>query len=395
MSELPLSGVRVVEFSHMVMGPSAGVVLADMGADVIKVEPAGKGDNTRRLTGSGAGFFAGFNRNKRSIALDLKNPEGHRIALDLIRKADVLIENFRPGALEKLGFGYDALQTINPGLIYCSAKGFLPGPYEDRTALDEVVQMMGGLAYMTGPPGRPLRAGASVNDILGGMFGALGVLAALRQRDSTGKGQKITSGLFETCAFLVAQHMAQAKVTGAIPQPMPNRLASWGVYDVFDCADSQLFVAVVTDTQWRAFCAAFDLTEMGADPDLATNPQRCHARDRFLPKLREIFAGYDRDKLIEKITPIGIPFAPIKTPVDLFEDQHLVESGGLLSLHDPDRGQELQVPGLPLEFGDRRFGVRRDVPKIGEHGRDVLVEIGYDPADIDRLLANGILSLGE
>ena len=164
-----LAGIKVVEFTHMVMGPAAGLVLADLGAEVIKVEPVG-GDKTRRLRGSGAGYFSMYNRNKKSLAVDLKSPEGKGIALKLIEQADVFIENFRPGALDKLGFGYDALSSLNPQLIYCSEKGFLDGPYAHRTALDEVAQMMGGLAYMTGPPGRPLRAGSSVIDVTGGML---------------------------------------------------------------------------------------------------------------------------------------------------------------------------------------------------------------------------------
>jgi len=219
---LPLAGIKVVEFSHMVMGPSCGLILADLGADVVKVEPVPAGDNTRRLPGSGAGFFATFNRNKRSLALDLKTPEGIELAKKLIQEADVVTENFRPGGIDALGLGYDALKTTNPSLIYCSLKGFLSGPYEQRAALDEVVQMMGGLAYMTGPPGRPLRAGASVNDIMGGMFAAIGILAALNERTRTGQGQLVKSALFENNMFLVAQHMIQFAVTGKPASPMPN-----------------------------------------------------------------------------------------------------------------------------------------------------------------------------
>src|SRR3954447_5188238 len=268
----PLAGIRVIEFTHMVMGPSCGMILADLGADVIKIEPAPKGDNTRRLTGPATGFFPTFNRNKRSLAVDMKRPAGLALVRRLAKTADVLIENFRPGAMDKLGLGYAALVELNPRLIYCSCKGFLPGPYEHRTALDEVVQMMGGLAYMTGPPGRPLRAGASVNDIMSGMFGVIAILAALRERDQTGKGQLVKSALFENNMFLVAQHMMQFAVTGKPAAPMPERISAWAVYDVFDTADgSQVFVGVVTDTQWRAFCEAFGLADLGSDPALSTN----------------------------------------------------------------------------------------------------------------------------
>src|SRR3954467_3893802 len=205
-SSLPLAGMRVVEFVHVVRGPACGLVLADLGAEVIKIEPL-DGDHTRKLTASGAGFFPTFNRNKKSLAIDLKSSAGRDIVLKLIASADVLTENFRPGAMDELGYGYEALRTLKPELIYCSLKGFLAGPYEHRAGLDETAQMMGGLAYMTGPRGRPLRAGASVNDIMGGMFAAIAILSAVVQRRRTGRGQHVKSALFENCAFLVAQHM--------------------------------------------------------------------------------------------------------------------------------------------------------------------------------------------
>jgi crotonobetainyl-CoA:carnitine CoA-transferase CaiB-like acyl-CoA transferase len=282
--EAPLHGLKVVEFTHMVMGPSVGVILADLGAEVIKVEPL-EGDATRRLMGSGAGYFPMYNRNKKSIRLDLKNPGGLEVAIALSGWADVFIENFRPGAMERLGLGHEALKAANPGLIYCSAKGFLPGPYETRTALDEVAQMMGGLAYMTGPPGRPLRAGASVIDVTGGMFGVIGILAALEQRHRTGLGQAVDCSLFETTAFLVGQHIAQKAVTGAAAQPMPVRVSAWAVYDVFDTAGGdQVFVGVVSDAQWKNFCRVFALDDWAADPALALNNQRVAARETIMPR---------------------------------------------------------------------------------------------------------------
>src|SRR5687768_5582936 len=250
MAQLPLAGIRVVEFAHMVMGPSCGLVLADLGAEVIKVEPL-QGDNTRRLEGAGSGFFPVFNRNKKSLAVDLQQPEGRDLVKRLIGTADVLTENFRPGALDKLGFGFEDLNNAHPRLIYCSLKGFLKGPYDHRPALDEVTQMMGGLAYMTGLPDRPLRAGASVVDILGGTFAAVAILAALRERETTGRGKRVTSALFESTAYLVAQHMAQYEITGEAPPPMSVKRPAWGIYDIFDTAGSgRLFVGIVTDTQW-------------------------------------------------------------------------------------------------------------------------------------------------
>ena len=293
--KLPLDGIRVVEFVHMVMGPTCGMVLGDLGADVIKVEPTPKGDNTRRLVGAGAGFFMNFNRNKRSIALDLKSPEGKEVVTRLVTSADIVTENFRPGAMDGLGLGYDDVARFNPKVIYASLKGFLAGPYENRAALDEIVQMMGGLAYMTGPEGRPLRAGSSVNDIMGGMFAAIAILAALNQRRDTGKGQWVKSGLFENCALLVGQHMAQQAVTGKAPAPMPNRISPWAIYDLFDTRDGeQLFIGVVTDAQWKQFCEHFERADLTADPALATNAQRVHARPTMIPEIQRMVGAYTR-----------------------------------------------------------------------------------------------------
>ncbi|RYY81962.1 MAG: CoA transferase, partial [Comamonadaceae bacterium] len=233
---LPLAGVRVLEFTHMVMGPTCGMILADLGAEVIKVEPPG-GDKTRTLPGLGIGFFRSFNRNKKSVVIDIATEDGRATATELAGQCDIVLENFRPGLMAGFGLDYATLSKKFPRLVYVTHKGFLPGPYENRLALDEVVQMMGGLSYMTGPVGRPLRAGTSVNDIMGGMFGAIGVLAALRERDRTGRGQEIQSALFENCVFLSSQHMQQHAMTGEPPPPMPSRVSAWSVYDVFTLAE--------------------------------------------------------------------------------------------------------------------------------------------------------------
>lgn len=387
--DLPLSGIRVIEFSHMVMGPTAGLMLADLGADVIKIEPI-DGDKTRKLKGSGAGYFAMYNRNKRSIRLDLKSERGKGIAMALIKEADVLIENFRPGAIDKLGFDYESLTASNPRLIYCSNRGFLSGPYEHRTALDEVTQMMGGLAYMTGPPGRPLRAGASVVDVTGGMFGAMGVLAALEQRHRTGKGQHVTSSLFESTVFLVGQHMAQYAVTGLPAAPMPVRISAWAVYDVFETADDDaVFVGVVSDSQWLTFCRDFGFDELLADESLRANNRRVEARERIIPIVREAFKKMTRAELMQKLETSGLPFAPIAKPEDMFEDPHLMASGGLLDITLPD-GTDTRLPALPIEMHGERFAALRNPPRSGEHTVEVLKEAGYSEADIDALIAGGV-----
>lgn len=383
---LPLAGIRVVEFSHMVMGPSAGVVLADLGADVVKIEPPG-GDQTRGLLGSGAGYFPMFNRNKRSICLDLKSEDGAAAARALCLGADVVIENFRAGTLDRLGLGAAALIAANPRLVHCSAKGFLDGPYDHRTALDEVTQMMGGLAYMTGPPGRPLRAGASVIDITGGMFGVIGILAALQRRERTGQGGEVKCALFETTAFLVGQHMAQQAVTGAAAAPMPARISAWAIYDVFDTAvpDEQLFVGVVSDGQWRAFCGAFDLGPLATDPALAANNQRVQARDRILPVVRALLGGMRRDSIVARLEALGLPFAPIARPEDLFADPHLTASDGLVAVSVA--GQPAALPALPLSVDGARMGLRHDLRAPGEDAAAILADLALPGETVARLLA--------
>ena len=374
----------------MVMGPVVGLVLADLGADVVKVEPL-DGDKTRRLVGSGAGYFPMYNRSKRSLAIDLKSERGRELALALVGRADIFLENFRPGAMNALGFSYEALSKDNPGLIYCSCKGFMAGPYAQRTALDEVAQMMGGLAYMTGPPGQPLRAGASIVDVLGGMFGVVGVLAALEQRHRTGRGCEVTSSLFESTAFLVGQHMAQYAVTGQPAPPMPVRVSAWAIYDIFTTRDDQqLFVGVVTDTQWRKFCTAFELQELATDESLAANGDRVAQRERLLPRIRELFASCDKADLMQRLEAIDLPFAPIAKPEDLFDDPHMNTGQHLLDLTLPN-GTRTRLPALPLNMSGRGFGARRDLPRKGQHSREILAEVGCTEEEIDTLAADGIV----
>ncbi len=385
---LPYTGLRVVEFTHMVMGPTCGMVLADLGAEVIKVEPIGhgrNGDATRQLLGSGAGFFPMFNRNKKSLALDLQTPEGKEAALRLIATADVVSENFKPGTMQKLGLDYDSLKALNPRLIYVSHKGFLPGPYENRTALDEVVQMMGGLAYMTGRPGDPLRAGTSVNDIMGGLFGALGAMAALAQREKTGRGQEVQSALYENNVFLMAQHMMQFAVTGKAPAPMPARISAWGIYDIFKVKDeAQIFLAVVSDGAWAVFCDAFGFADLKADARLRTNNGRVTNREWMMPILRERLSVHTADMLATTFEAQGLPFAPITRPEDLLDDPHLNASGGLAPITLSD-GRETKTVLMPVLLDGQRLGVRLSPPKLGEHNAELLAKLGYSAQEIAQL----------
>jgi len=390
---LPLAGVRVVEFTHMVMGPTCGMILGDLGAEVIKVEPIA-GDNTRKLLGSGAGFYPMFNRNKKGLAVDVKDPRGREIVLKLVAGADVFSENFKSGAMAGLGFGYPALSALNPRLVYVSHKGFLPGPYDHRTALDEVVQMMGGLAYMTGPVGRPLRAGSSVNDIMGGMFGAIAVLAALAQRHTTGRGQEVQSALFENNVFLVAQHMMQFAVTGQPAAPMPSRISAWGVYDVFTVAgDEQIFLAVVSDTQWAVFCEAFGFADLKADARLRSNNERVLSREWLIPLLRDRLAARSAADLSAVFEANGLPFAPITRPEELMADPHLLATGGLAPLTLPD-GRATTVPLLPITLDGQRLGLRKDPPRLGEHNDELLASLGYSVDEIAALRQAGVIGKG-
>jgi len=370
---LPLEGVRVIEFTHMVMGPTCGMILADIGAEVIKIEPPG-GDKTRKLPGLGIGFFRSFNRNKKSVVLDINTPDGHAAAVELIGQCDVMLENFRPGLMTKLGLDHKTLSKTYPKLIYVSHKGFLPGPYEKRLALDEVVQMMGGLSYMTGPVGRPLRAGTSVNDIMGGMFGAIGVLAALRERDTTGRGQEVQSALFENCVFLSGQHMQQYAMTNEPPPPMPSRVSAWSVYDVFTLADDeQLFIGAVSDKQFITLCDVLERPDLAAEPQFANNALRVALRPELLIRLGEILKHHRADELSPKLEAAGIPYAPIVRPDQLLDDPHLKASGGLAQMDTEDGMTEVVL--LPLLMGGRRPGVRQALARVGEHTQEILARL--------------------
>jgi crotonobetainyl-CoA:carnitine CoA-transferase CaiB-like acyl-CoA transferase len=391
----PLAGLKVVEFTHMVMGPTCGMVLADLGADVVKVEPI-EGDRTRTLLGAGAGFFPMFNRNKKSIQIDLQKPAGAAVARQLCAQADVVAENFKPGTMVKYGLDYDALAKSNHRLIYASLKGFLPGPYDHRTALDEVVQMMGGLAYMTGRPGDPLRAGSSVNDIMGGMFGAIAILGALIQRGITGRGMEVQAALYENNIFLVGQHMLQYAITGQPAAPMPARISPWAIYDVFTVKDGeQVFLAAVSDSQWLTFCDALALPDLKAEPRYALNNDRVKLRDELLATLRTRLASRSAAELSRAMEDAGLPFAPIKKPEELLDDPHLLATGGLadIQLTDGERaGQTVKTTLFPFTLAGERLGVKLNPPQRGEHTREVLQSIGLAASQIDTLIEQRVVA---
>ena len=391
---LPLAGVRVIEFCQTIMGPTAGMLLADLGADVIKVEPAPDGDKTRRLPGFAAGFFAGFNRNKRSVALNLKSADGQAAAHKLVQSADVVIENYAPGTMAKLGCDYETLKAINPAIIFCALKGFLSGPYEHRLALDEVVQFMAGMAYMTGPPGRPLRAGASVIDIMGGTYAVIGILCALKEREMTGKGQHVRSALFESTAFLMTQHLAGEAITGEETPPMPARRGAWAVYEPFETKDGRhIFVGLTSDNHWQRFRDKFGLDHLKDDPDYVSNESRVAMRPVLLPVIAAIMKQYDHDEMLATLEAIEVPFSPVAKPSDLFDDPQLNADGRMLNVRMPT-GAMTKLPRLPIEVGDHDFGLRRQPPEPGEHTAEALAEAGFSADEIRALAATGAVKLG-
>jgi crotonobetainyl-CoA:carnitine CoA-transferase CaiB-like acyl-CoA transferase len=383
-----------------VMGPTAGLIFAELGADVIKVEPAPNGDHTRGLGGFAAGFFAAFSRNKRSFAVDLKKPEGQAVIQRLTPSVDLVLENYGPGTMERLGCGYEQLAPLNPRLIYLALKGYLAGPYERRPALDEVVQFQTGLAFMTGPVGQPLRAGASVIDILGAVFGVIAAQAALRERDQTGKGQRVTSALFESAAFLMSTHMAGMTATGLEARPMPARRGAWAVYEVFKTAgEGQLFIGVTSDQQWARFVEEFSLHELAANPRLATNFMRLQERTWLIPTLQEVLAKVPQSEIEARCERANVSWARVGQPGDLFTDPHLLATGGLLDVFisriGGNEGKKVGLPALPIEFGPNRDRprIRRQAPRIGEHSREVLADAGYTAAEIAGLINGGAIAV--
>jgi crotonobetainyl-CoA:carnitine CoA-transferase CaiB-like acyl-CoA transferase len=394
---LPLEGIRVLELGHIIAGPSAGLLLADLGADVVKVERPGEGDQSRGMPAGTSANFDFLNRNKRSIAIDLKGAaEGRALYLRLVAGSDVVIDNFAHGAVEALGLGYDVLARVHPGIIYLALKGFLPGPAEARPFLDELAQMSAGLAFMTGPRGQPLRAGASIVDVGAAAYGVIAVLAALHQRAQTGRGQKITSGLFETVVFWVGQWLAQHAATGQPSVPMPEirqgTRMGWGVYQLFTAADGeQIFIGITSNGHWERFCHEFGLDDLLGDPRLDDNAKRVAARDWLPARIAQEMRRHDSGALAERLERCRVPFAPLRRPDQLLDDAHLNAGGQLLDT-PLAAGGFARLPKLPVRSTAFDMGLRRRAPALGEHTREVLEERGLDGEEIDALLSRRVIA---
>jgi crotonobetainyl-CoA:carnitine CoA-transferase CaiB-like acyl-CoA transferase len=390
---LPLEGIQVLELGHIIAGPAAGLILADLGAEVIKVERPDGGDQARQMAGGTRAYFHLFNRNKRDIAIDLKSEGGKDVVRRLVQRSDVVVDNFAAGVLDRLGFSYEDMARVNPRIIHLAIKGFLPGPYEHRPALDELAQMMGGLAYMTGPVGQPLRAGASIIDIGAATYGVIGILAALMERARTGRGQKITAGLFETTVFWVGQWMAVAAATGQPSIPMPGRgqgvRMGWGIFHLFEASDGeQVFIGVTSNAHWERFCTEFGLPDLLADQRLASNPGRVAEQDWLLPRIRDEARKYSSAELQAKLTAAGIPNGPVRRPDQLIDDEHLLATNQLLQTPMADLGTH-PLPKLPFRSSEYDFELRRPAPELAQHTSDILAELGYSQRDIERLASEG------
>jgi crotonobetainyl-CoA:carnitine CoA-transferase CaiB-like acyl-CoA transferase len=343
-----------------------------------------------------AANFHFLNRNKRSITIDLKgSAEGRELFLRLAKTSDVVIDNFAYGAVEGLGLGYDVLSRVNPRLIYLALKGFLPGPYEARPFLDELAQMSAGLAFMTGPRGQPMRAGASIVDVGAAAYGVIAVLAALQQRASTGLGQKITSGLYETTVFWVGQWLANYGATGEPSVPMPEirqgTRMGWGIYQLFTAADGeQVFIGITSNAHWERFCTEFGLGDLLADERLGDNARRVAARGWLPARIAEEMLRYSSVELAERLERARIPFAPLRRPDQLVDDRHLNASEQFVVTPLPGR-DPAKLPKLPVRSTAYEFGLRRPAPQLGEHTREVLSELGLSKEDIDALASRRVI----
>ena len=378
--KLPLAGVKVLDLSRVLAGPYATMVLGDLGADVIKVEHPERGDDTRHwgppFAGEGeareSAYFLAVNRNKRSIGVDLKAPEGLERVKKLAAGADVVIENWRRGALEKLGLGYEALRATNPGLVYCSITGFGPGPDEERPGYDFLVQARGGVMGITGQPGgEPTKVGVAISDIVCGLFASNAILAALHRRDATGEGSRIEVPLFESTLGWLANRGQEYLVSGEDKGLIGNAHPSIVPYQTFDASDRPLVVAVGNNSQFAELCKAVGRPELAEDERFATNPDRVANREALISELQEEFGKRPADEWAEEIRAAGVPSGPVNTLADVFADDHVRGSGMLQDIVHASAGP-LKMLASPILIDTERLPIRRPPPTLGQHTDETL-----------------------
>jgi CoA:oxalate CoA-transferase len=391
-----LQGIRILDLTRVLVGPYATMVLADLGADVIKIEMPLRGDDAREfgpfLNGESA-YFMSLNRNKRSMTLNLKSEAGKQVFLELVEKVDVVVENFRPGAMERLGLSYENLKAVNPELIYAAASGFgQSGPYSQRPAYDAVVQAMGGIMSITSPVpnGPPTRVGTSIGDITAGLFTAIGILAALRHRDKTGQGQMVDVSMLDCQVAILENAIARYLVTGEIPHPTGNRHPSIAPFEPFDTLDGQIMLAVGNDAIWNKLCEVLDLPDLVNHPLYLTNDLRNQNEATLKPVLADIINGRKTTEWQEIFDEAGIPNGPINTIDRVVEDPQVQSREMIVEVEHPTAGR-MKIPGIPIKLSESPGKVAVCAPCLGEQTNEILAEVlGYSEDKIVSLRSEGI-----
>jgi formyl-CoA transferase len=393
----PLSDLRVVDLSRILAGPYMAMMLGDMGADVIKIEQPGTGDDTRRwgppFVNGESTYYLAINRNKRSVTLDLKHPRGREIVLQLIEIADIVVENFKVGTMERLGLGYeDVLRVLNPRLVYCSVTGYgRTGPYAERPGYDYMAQAMGGIMSVTGEPrGEPMKYGVAMADLTTGMSGCAAVLAAIHHRDRTGQGQRVDVSLLETVVGWLIHHATDYLIGGQEPIRYGNAHGAIVPYQVFAARDGHFVLAAANDRQFRDFCEVAGHPEWADDPRFSTNAKRVGQRPVLVPMIQEVLLTRDVADWVDAILARGVPAAPINTVPQVFEDPQVLARDMLAAIDHPTLGQ-IRMSGISYKHGDTPANIRRHPPLLGEHTHEVLGELGLTPAEIDDLRAAGAI----
>lgn len=391
-----LEGIKVLDLTRVLAGPYATMILGDLGADIIKIEIPGKGDDSRHFgpyQNDESAYFMSINRNKRSMTLNLKDDNGKKILKDMIKKADVIVENFRPGTMEKLGLGYDVIKEINPKIIYAAASGFgHSGPYSKRAAYDAVVQAMGGIMSITGEKGgKPMRVGPSVGDITAGLFTAIGILGALVSRNETGRGQKVDVAMLDCQVAILENAIARYLVSKENPKPAGNKHTSIVPFEVFETKDNEIIVAAGNDVLWSKFCQVIDKPELANDERFKTNPLRNENYDALRPLIAEPLTHKNTLEWQNLLDDAGVPNGPINNMEKVVNDPQVKAREMIVEVEHPTAGK-LKMPGIPVKMSDTPGSIRRPSPLLGEHNYEILDELlGYDKETVDDLIDKKIL----